>query len=215
MEKTKGIKAYDEYKTNMRAVADGVNLLGRHAWMLLKACLPLMVMLSLLWGWAAFCLVNDMNQLVTTDITVTGVPHSFFLPFALLSLVKIVALAQFYSLFQGYVRHGFIPQVNYRSIWVQTGKTLKSNTLIVWLWMAFVVGIFFALAYFLMALSPYTLVLTVPAGVLLALWHMNLLTDFHVHEGTLVRSLVRSLKMTMRGFLSFLLVAVLLLIVVA
>lgn len=213
MEKTNKIKGFKEYKTNTRAIADGVNLIGRHAWMLLKAFCPLMVVVSALWAWTLLCCLHDVNQFMTTDISVTGLPTSFVLPLVLFFLACVLSLAQFYSQFQGYVQNGFIPQVGMKSIWKQIFTTLKNDTLIVWLWILFVKLVYFALSIYLFMMSKYTLLLTVPFGIFFVLWNLNLLADFHVQEDALIRAIPRSFKITLSGMLSFLMVALLLLIV--
>ncbi|MCQ2239172.1 MAG: hypothetical protein MJZ73_08065 [Bacteroidaceae bacterium] len=212
MEKTKEIKGFKEYKTNVRAVADGINLLGRHAGMLLKACGPLLLLVSVLWAWASLSGLIEVNQAVTSK-SLDNWSWLSFLPLMLTALAYIVALAQFYSLFQGYVANGFIPQMSIKSIWNPTFKVLTRNTLIVTLWILFVDAVFLALAIYLFSLTPYTLIATVPLGWVLTLWNLNLMADVHVQEGTLVRAITRSLKVTFRGFLSFSLMTVLLFIV--
>ena len=206
MEKTRDIKGFKEYKTNMRAVTDGVNLLARHAGMLLKACGPLMLVVSLVWAWTSLSMLSAVNQFMTTDISVTGFPTQFVVPAVLQTLLGVVALAQFYSLFQGYVENGFIPQVNYKSIWKLTLQTLKRNTLIVWLWLVFVAVLFSAIVFYLAVLSEYTLILTIPMNIFLSLWVLNLLADFHVQDCSLMRSISRSMRTTFQGFFSFLVV---------
>ncbi len=212
MEKTKEIKGYKEYKTNVRAVADGINLLGRHAGMLFKACGPLLLVVSLLWAWASLRGLIEVNQVVTAK-DFGGWSFTSFIPMVLTALAYVVAVAQFYSLFQGYVINGFIPQVSAKSVWKPTFNTLTRNTLIVSLWIVFVNAVFVALAIYLFSMTPYTLIATIPMGWVLTLWDLNLLADCHVQEGTLVRAITRSLKVTIRGFLSFSLMTVLLFII--
>lgn len=212
MEKTKEIKGFKEYKTNVRAVADGINLLGRHAGMLLKACGPLLLVVSLLWAWASLRGLIEVNQAVTAK-NLDSWSFMSFLPLLLTALAYIVALAQFFTLFKGYVANGFIPQMSIKTIWKPTFNTLTRNTLIVTLWIVFVDAVFLALAIYLFSITPYTLIATVLMGWVLNIWHLNLMADVHVQEGTLVRAITRSLKVSLRGLLSFSLMTILLFIV--
>lgn len=214
MKKIKEIKGYGESKTNRRAVTDGINLLWRHAWMLFKTCAPLMTLVSVLWAVVSLHQLHTLSRQWVAGIPQGDLPYAVHSPHELLLFFAgIVVLAQFYGLFQGYVNNGFIPQVNMRSIWKLTWNTLIHHTLVAYLWVMFVIVVYYLLAVMLVIAVPYLAILLLPLGIFLLIWQMNLLTDSHVFPGSLMAAITRSFKVTVRGFLSFLLVVCVLTIV--
>lgn len=219
MENKDDIKGFNEYKTTMRALSDGIGLLKRHAGMLLMVLSPLLVIVSALWAW----IVIDGMQLLTmfmldstpdsADIWLNA--KSLLLPAALLVVFALLLLAQFYSLFRGYVANGFIPQTTLKTCWKPMLDTLRTKTVLVWLWILFTLFCYVALMGVLISVTPYTLVLTIPIAICMALWCSNLMVDFHVNEGSLMRALTRSVRITGRGFTSFIAAACLLGILMA
>lgn len=212
MEKKKKIKPFLHIKTNVRALQDGCNLINRNATMLLLSCGLLMLGISVL---CAFLSVMKIDSVVQVMLGTKSLGDISLGVFALTGAVLLLVLffeVMVFAIFKKFTEHGFIPQITWKSVW-KPALALSRRSLLVLVWGMFEWTLFLAITYYLYTMSVWLLIPMDILGVFLCFWIRNQVIDFSLGTSSLIDSITASLKLTTKGFMSFLGCEVLLLIV--
>jgi hypothetical protein len=211
MENTVETKTFRDYRTTLRALSDGVSLFTKKATMLLKATWPLILFVSILGAWLSRSTVGVLGDFI---MGTTMEMSDFGLKIGVPALLYVFGMILFYSLvftlFALYIEKGFLPTIKRKTYLLCPKITKLGRFCVCLLWVLFVFVVYVGLAAILFTVSRWTLILTIPILIILDFWLMNQCIDYVLISDSLMSSIKRSFRITLRGLGSFITVAIVL-----
>lgn len=211
MENTVETKAFHDYRTTLRALSDGVSLFTKNATMLLKATWPLLLVVSILGAWLSLSVVSILgDSFMGTIIDLGDLGVRIGVPAFLYSLGMILFYSLVFTLFALYIEKGFMPTIRRKRFRLCPKITKFGRFFVCLLWILFVLVVYGGLTVILATVSRWTIIIAILLFIILEFWLMNQIIDLVLISDSLIDSIKRSFRITIKGFGSFLTVAIVL-----